>query len=265
MNTDRPLEISSLSKSFGPVTVVKNFNIRIAPGEFVALLGHSGCGKSTVLSIVAGLQTATLGGIVLDGVEVTEPGLERAFCFQSPCLLPWLTAFHNVLLSACQAHPKLTAAAQKELAAKYLSLVGVAEYAGDLPAALSQGTQQRVAIARALAQEPRFLLLDEPFGMLDSLTRFELQDLVLDLWEKDRKTVIMVTHDIDEALYLCDRIILMTDGPEATIGLDLRVTLPRPRHRHQATSHPEYQRLRDRIIAFLESHSKQFATEQEAA
>ena len=265
MSSDRPLEISSLSKSFGPVTVVKDFNIRIAPGEFVALLGHSGCGKSTVLSIVAGLQTASLGGIVIDGVEVTEPGLERAFCFQSPCLLPWLTAFDNVLLSASQAHPKLAAAAQKELASKYLALVGVAEYANELPAALSQGTQQRVAIARALAQEPRFLLLDEPFGMLDSLTRFELQDLVLDLWEKDRKTVIMVTHDIDEALYLCDRIILMTDGPEATVGLDLRVSLPRPRHRHQATAHPEYQRLRDRIIAFLESHSKQFATEQEAA
>lgn len=263
MSTDRPLEISSLSKSYGDVTVVKDFNIRIAPGEFVALLGHSGCGKSTVLSIVAGLQTASLGGIVIDGVEVTEPGLERAFCFQSPCLLPWLTAIDNVLLSASQAHPEMPPARQKELAARYLALVGVAEYANELPTALSQGTQQRVAIARALAQEPRFLLLDEPFGMLDSLTRFELQDLVLDLWEKDRKTVIMVTHDIDEALYLCDRIILMTDGPEATVGLDLRISIPRPRHRHQATSHPEYQRLRERIIGFLESHSKQFA--QEAA
>lgn len=269
MNAARPLEISSLSKSFdtpaGPITVVKNFNVRIQSGEFVALLGHSGCGKSTVLSIVAGLQSASLGGIVIDGVEVTEPGLERAFCFQSPSLLPWLTAFENVLLSASQAHSNLNTARQKELAYKYLNLVGVGEYAAELPSALSQGTQQRVAIARALAQEPRFLLLDEPFGMLDSLTRFELQDLVLDLWEKDRKTVLMVTHDIDEALYLCDRIILMTDGPEATVGLDLKVTLPRPRHRHQATSHPEYQRLRDRIIAFLESHSKQFQSEKEAA
>ena len=263
MTTERPLEISSLSKTYGSVTVVKDFNVRVPPGEFVALLGHSGCGKSTVLSIVAGLQTATLGGIVVNGVEVTEPGLERAFCFQSPCLLPWLTAFDNVFLSASQAHAKLPVAQQKELALKYLSLVGVAEYAKELPAALSQGTQQRVAIARALAQEPRFLLLDEPFGMLDSITRFELQDLILDLWEKDRKTVLMVTHDIDEALYLCDRIILMTDGPEATVGLDLKVGLPRPRHRHQATTHPEYRRLRDRIIAFLESHSKQF--QQEAA
>lgn len=266
MNTSpRPLEITSLGKSFGSITVVKDFNIRIQPGEFVALLGHSGCGKSTVLSIIAGLQAATLGGVVIDGVEVNEPGLERAVVFQSPSLLPWLTAFENVLLSSAQAHPKQTPAAQREIANRYLSLVGVAEFAAELPAALSQGTQQRVAIARALAQEPRFLLLDEPFGMLDSLTRFELQDLVLDLWEKDRKTVIMVTHDIDEALYLCDRIILMTDGPEATVGLDIRVSIPRPRHRQQATAHPEYQRLRDRIIAFLESHSKQFQTDEKEA
>lgn len=269
MSAARPLEISSLSKTFhtpgGPVTVVRNFNIRIQPGEFVALLGHSGCGKSTVLSIVAGLQTATLGGIVVDGEEVTEPGLDRALCFQSPSLLPWLTTFENVLLSASQAHSRLPASRQRELAGRYLNLTGIGEYAADLPGALSQGTQQRAALARALAQEPRFLLLDEPFGMLDSLTRFELQDLVLDLWDKDRKTVLMVTHDIDEALYLCDRIILMTDGPEATVGLDLKVGLPRPRHRHQATSHPEYQRLRDRIIDFLESHSKQFESGKEAA
>src|SRR5258708_6495685 len=174
MSADRPLEITSLSKSFdtpaGPVMVVKDFNVRIPPGEFVALLGHSGCGKSTVLSIVAGLQTATLGGIVIDGGEVSEPGLERAFVFQSPSLLPWLTALENVFLSASQAHPKLTGKQQRELARKYLNMVGIGEYTEALPAALSQGTQQRVALARALAQEPRFLLLDEPFGMLDSLT-----------------------------------------------------------------------------------------------
>jgi len=269
MSTQRPLEFTSLSKVFdtpsGPVTVVKDFNVRIQPGEFVALLGHSGCGKSTVLSIVAGLQKASFGGVVVDGAEISEPGLERAFVFQSPSLLPWLSAFENVLLAATQAHPKLAAAAQRDLAAKYLDLVGVAEFSAEFPAALSQGTQQRVAIARALAQEPRFLLLDEPFGMLDSLTRFELQDLVLDLWEKDRKTVLMVTHDIDEALYLCDRIILMTDGPEATVGLDLHVSIPRPRSRHQATAHPQYQQLRDRIISFLESHSKQFRSEEQEA
>jgi nitrate/nitrite transport system ATP-binding protein len=261
----RPLEITSLTKVFdtptGPMTVVKDFDIRIQPGEFVALLGHSGCGKSTVLSIIAGLQQSTFGGIVLDGREVTEPGLERAFVFQSPSLLPWMSALDNVALAAAQAHPKLTPIQHRELAAKYLDLVGIAEFAKQLPGELSQGTQQRVAIARALSQEPRFLLLDEPFGMLDSLTRFELQDLVLSLWEKDRKTVVMVTHDIDEALYLCDRIILMTDGPEARVGLDLHVDIPRPRDRRSTTKHATYLKLRSTIIEFLESHSKQFSTE----
>jgi nitrate ABC transporter ATP-binding subunit len=242
------------------MTVVKGFDVRIQPGEFVALLGHSGCGKSTVLSIIAGLQRSTFGGIVVDGREVTEPGLERAFVFQSPSLLPWMSALDNVTLAAKQAHPKLAPAQQRELAKKYLEMVGIAEYAGQLPGELSQGTQQRVAIARALSQEPRFLLLDEPFGMLDSLTRFELQDLVLSLWERDRKTVVMVTHDIDEALYLCDRIILMTDGPEARVGLDLHVDVPRPRDRRASTKHPAYTRLRATIIEFLESHSKQFKT-----
>lgn len=264
----RPLEITSLTKVFetpsGPITVVKNFDTRVQPGEFVALLGHSGCGKSTVLSIIAGLQRSTFGGVVLDGREVTEPGLERAFVFQSPSLLPWMTALDNVLLAVKQVHVKLSSDAQREMAKKYLDLVGIGEYATQLPSELSQGTQQRVAIARALSQEPRFLLLDEPFGMLDSLTRFELQDLILSLWERDRKTVVMVTHDIDEALYLCDRIILMTDGPEARVGLDLHVDIPRPRNRHSATSHPAYMKLRAAIIGFLESHSKQFTTEAHA-
>jgi nitrate ABC transporter ATP-binding subunit len=262
MTSVRPLEITSLTKVFdtptGPLAVVKDFDVRIQPGEFVALLGHSGCGKSTVLSIIAGLQQSTFGGIVVDGREVNEPGLERAFVFQSPSLLPWMTALDNVTLAARQAHPRLTPAQQRQLAEKYLAMVGIAEFSQQLPGELSQGTQQRVAIARALSQEPRFLLLDEPFGMLDSLTRFELQDLVLALWEKDRKTVVMVTHDIDEALYLCDRIILMTDGPAARVGLDLKVDVPRPRDRRTSARHPSYMRLRSTIVDFLESHSRQF-------
>jgi nitrate/nitrite transport system ATP-binding protein len=265
MTSSRPLEITSLTKVFdtptGPLAVVKDFDVRIAPGEFVALLGHSGCGKSTVLSIIAGLQQSTFGGVVVDGREVNEPGLERAFVFQSPSLLPWMSALDNVTLAATQAHPKMTPVEHRALAQKYLALVGISEFENQLPGELSQGTQQRVAIARALSQEPRFLLLDEPFGMLDSLTRFELQDLVLSLWEKDRKTVVMVTHDIDEALYLCDRIILMTDGPEARVGLDLHVDVPRPRDRRTATKHPVYLKLRATIIDFLESHSRQFKTE----
>ncbi len=265
----RPLEITSLTKVFategGSHVAVKDFRAFIQPGEFVSLLGHSGCGKSTVLSIVAGLQQATEGGVVVDGRMIDGPGLERALVFQSPSLLPWMTALENVLLAAAEAHPKLSRRQQKDLAMKYLELVGVAEYARQLPAELSQGTQQRVAIARAFSLEPRFLLLDEPFGSLDSITRFELQDLLLKLWEQDPKTVILVTHDVDEALYLSDRILLMTDGPESRVGRELNINLPRPRSRRGAVrpgsvDDPRYFQLRGEVIKFLEHHSKQFAT-----
>jgi nitrate/nitrite transport system ATP-binding protein len=255
----RPLEITSLTKSFGSFVAVKDFSVKIKPGEFVALLGHSGCGKSTVLSIIAGLQNATLGGVVIDGHEIDGPALDRALVFQSPSLLPWLSAIENVILAVRQSHPKLTAKAQREMARKYLELVGITEFADQMPGELSQGTQQRVSIARAFSQEPRFLLLDEPFGMLDSMTRFELQDLVVDLWQQHPKTVVMVTHDVDEALFLSDRIILMTDGPEAKLGIDLKVDLPRPRDRRQLASDARYFELREQVIGFLEHHSKQFA------
>jgi nitrate/nitrite transport system ATP-binding protein len=246
------MEISSLTKVFdtptGPYVAVKDFTASFQPGEFVALLGHSGCGKSTVLSIVAGLQERTEGGVIVDGKEIDGPGLERAFVFQSPCLLPWMNALDNVAL-ACR---------DKERARKYLDFVGVGEYAKQFPPELSQGTQQRVAIARALSLEPRYLLLDEPFGALDSITRCELQDLVLELWEQAPKTVLMVTHDVDEAIFMCDRILLMTDGPESKVGLNLPVNLPRPRSRRWALENPEYFRIRKEIIGFLEHHSKQF-------
>ena len=263
----RPLEITSLTKIFqtpaGPHVAVKDFKALIQPGEFVSLLGHSGCGKSTVLSIIAGLQTATYGGICVDGVEVDGPGLERALVFQAPCLLPWLNTMQNVLLAVEQAHTARTIREKREIAGRYLDMVGVAEFAKQYPAELSQGTQQRVALARALSLEPRFLLLDEPFGVLDSMTRFELQDLLLELWERDSKTVILVTHDVDEALYLSDRIILMTDGPESRAGMELHVKLPRPRDRRSATNTPEYFRLRSQVIQFLEHHSKQFGETRE--
>jgi nitrate ABC transporter ATP-binding subunit len=265
----RPLEISSLTKVFhtpaGNHVAVKDFRACILPGEFVSLLGHSGCGKSTVLSIIAGLQRASEGGIVIDGREIEGTSLDRALVFQTPSLLPWMSALDNVLLAAREAHPAVSRRDQKELAMKYLEMVGVAEYATQMPQELSQGTQQRVAIARAFSLEPRFLLLDEPFGMLDSITRYELQDLLLDLWEQERKTVILVTHDVDEALYVSDRILLMTDGPEARLGLDLAITLPRPRSRRTAVENPEYFRLRRAVIGFLEDHSKQFPAGKAAA
>ena len=259
---NRPLIVSSLTKTFdtpsGPYVAVKDFTTQIAPGEIVAFLGHSGCGKSTVLSIMAGLQDATFGGVIVNGKEISGPSLERALVFQSPSLLPWLTALENVLLAVRQVHTRERGSRQREIAMHYLELAGIAEFAHQLPAELSLGTQQRVAIARALSQEPQYLLLDEPFGMLDSFTRFELQDLVLELWRKHPKSIVMVTHDVDEALYMCDRIVLMTDGPEARAGLDLTVNLPRPRDREALLDSQEYFELRAHIIQFLEDHSRQF-------
>jgi nitrate ABC transporter ATP-binding subunit len=256
----RPLEITGLSKSFatpnGPYTAIEDINLTVAPGEFLCLLGHSGCGKSTLLSIIAGLDKATQGGYCIDGKEVDEPGPERAMVFQSPCLLPWMTAQENVLLALNQVS-RARSRERRRLADHYLDLVGVREYARHRPAELSLGTQQRVALARALALQPRFLLLDEPFGMLDSLTRFELQDVLLRLWERERKTVIMVTHDIDEALYLSDRIVLMTDGPRATIGRVICSPFERPRERTALLRHPEYRRLRLQMTEFLEEHAQQ--------
>jgi len=264
-----PLELTGLSRVFptptGPFIAVKDVNAMVGAGEFVTILGHSGCGKSTVLSIVAGLDRATLGGVIIDGKEVTGPGPERAIVFQAPCLLPWLTARQNVQLAASQGATSRSRRESTVAADEYLDLVGIRDAADQLPTQLSLGTQQCVSLARALSVEPRFLLLDEPFSQLDSLTRFELQDLLLRVWDPPSprlrrgcgKTVIMVTHDIDEALYLADRLILMTDGPEATVGEILKVPFPRPRARSSVLAHPEYQACRRRVIDFLDHHAHQ--------
>jgi nitrate/nitrite transport system ATP-binding protein len=255
-----PLELTGLTKVFDtggtPFVAVKDVNAEVQAGEFVALLGHSGCGKSTVLSMIAGLQPATYGGVVIDGTQVVGPGAERSIVFQAPCLLPWLSARDNVLLAAAQRRGT-TAAQQREIADHFLELVGVAEFGSQLPAQLSLGTQQCVSLARALSTEPRFLLLDEPFSQLDSLTRFDLQDTLLRVWEESGKTVVMVTHDVDEALYLADRLILMTDGPEAMVGDSLPVPFPRPRARAAVLGHPQYHRCRRHVIDFLEHHAHQ--------
>jgi nitrate ABC transporter ATP-binding subunit len=239
----------------GPFTAVKNVNAKIGAGEFVAILGHSGCGKSTVLSILAGLERATYGGVVIDGTQVTEPGPERAIVFQAPCLLPWLTARQNVKLASSR-RPR-SEGRKRHGPEYYLDLVGVSDAAAQLPAQMSLGTQQCVSLARALSVEPRFLLLDEPFSMLDSLTRFELQDILLRVWEESGKTVVMVTHDVDEALYLADRLILMTDGPEATVGETLAIPFARPRRRAAVLGHPDYHACRRHVIDFLEHHAHQ--------
>jgi nitrate ABC transporter ATP-binding subunit len=258
-----PLEITGLTKIFdtpsGPFIAVKDVNAVIGQSEFVCILGHSGCGKSTVLSILAGLDEATYGGVVIDGKQVMAPGPERALVFQSPCLLPWLSARENVQLAADRADPSRRRAPKVD-AKWYLDLVGIGDDADRLPAELSLGTQQCVSLARALSLEPRFLLLDEPFSMLDSLTRFELQDTLLDVWEQHRRTVVMVTHDIDEALYLADRLILMTDGPEAGVGEILDVPFARPRNRAAVLAHPDYYACRRRVLDFLDHHAHQSRT-----
>jgi nitrate/nitrite transport system ATP-binding protein len=256
-----PLELTGLTKVFptptGQFIAVKDVNAIIEPGEFAAILGHSGCGKSTVLSIVAGLDVATYGGVVIDGRQIDGPGAERAIVFQSPCLLPWMNVRQNVELAASRGRVKRSRREVKEIAERYLELVGVSDAADQLPPQLSLGTQQCVSLARALAVEPRFLLLDEPFSQLDSLTRFELQDILLRVWEHSGKTVVMVTHDIDEALYLADKLILMTDGPEAAVGDVMPVPFARPRSRAAVLGHAQYHTARRHVIDFLEHHAHQ--------
>ncbi|MBL9126401.1 MAG: ABC transporter ATP-binding protein [Verrucomicrobiales bacterium] len=252
------LEISALSKTFatpkGPLVVVRDFELRMAKGEFVCLIGHSGCGKSTVLSMVAGLSDPdpAAGGIVLAGRELRGPGPDRGVVFQSPSLLPWLSAFDNVLLGVDQVFYTASATERRQIVEYYLTVVGLADAMHKLPAELSQGMRQRVGIARAFALSPRMLLLDEPFGMLDSLTRMELQQVLVDLWTRNHLSALMVTHDVDEALFLADRIVLMTNGPEARVGDILAVPFARPRDRKSLLEDPEYYRLRSELIEFLE-------------
>ncbi|SRR5581483_2818690 len=253
------LVIDNLTKIYptpkGDAVIVKDFNLRIKKGEFVCLIGHSGCGKSTVLSMVTGLNEITGGGIILAGKELVGPGPDRGIVFQSPCLLPWMTAFENVMLGVDQVFFTADKAERKQIAEYYLSVVGLADSMHKKPAELSQGMRQRVGIARAFALSPKMLLLDEPFGMLDSLTRMELQQVLIELWRRDKKTALMVTHDVDEALFLADRIVCMTNGPEAEVGEILEVHFPRPRDRKAVLEHPDYYKLREHLIAFLEERA----------
>jgi len=250
------LILSRLTKTYqtpkGPAVIVKDFDLSIRQGEFVCLIGHSGCGKSTVLSMIAGLNEITGGGIILAGKELVGAGPDRGVVFQSPCLLPWMTAFENVMLGVDQVFFTAPKYERRQIAEYYLNVVGLGDSMDRKPAELSAGMRQRVGIARAFALSPKMLLLDEPFGSLDSLTRYELQQVLLDLWRRDRKTALMVTHDVDEALFLADRIVMMTNGPAAEVGDVLHVEFPRPRNRKEVMEHPDYYRLREYLISFLE-------------
>ena len=248
----RFVEIAQLGKTYdtpdGPAVIVRDFSLEIAEGEFVCLLGHSGCGKSTVLSILMGLNLPTTGGVTIAGREVDGPGTDRGVVFQSATLLPWLSVRDNVRLALDQVRARHGTSAEA-----YLERVGLGGLGARYPRELSAGMQQRVGIARAFSLEPRLLLLDEPFSLLDALTRMELQDELIALWERSRRTVIMVTHDVDEALLLADRIVLMTSGPAATIGEVLTVPFPRPRRRDEILARPDYFWMRDQVLAFLEA------------
>jgi nitrate/nitrite transport system ATP-binding protein len=253
------VELFNLTKTYrtpkGPAIIVKDFNLNIQKGEFITLIGHSGCGKSTVLSMLAGLNDITDGGIVLAGRELNGAGPDRGVVFQSPSLLPWLTAYENVMLGVDQVFYTASREERREIVEYYLSVVGLADSMHQRPAELSQGMRQRVGIARAFALKPKMLLLDEPFGMLDSLTRYELQQVLVELWRKNKITALMVTHDVDEALFLSDRIVCMTDGPAAEVGDIVSVNFPRPRERKAVMEHPDYYPLRERLIEFLEVHA----------
>lgn len=263
------LELKNVGKTYptpkGPAVIVEDFNLTLRQGEFVCLIGHSGCGKSTVLSMVAGLNPLSAGEMILAGSKIEGPGPDRGVVFQAPCLLPWMTALHNVQLGVDQTYPKATRAERRDTAARFLTLVGLGDSLDKKPPELSVGMRQRVGLARAFALDPRMLLLDEPFGMLDSLTRFELQQVLIDLWNDNQKTALMVTHDVDEALFLADRIVMMTNGPAARVGDVLEVSFPRPREREDVMAHPDYYKLREYLIEFLEEHANPPAAPTPAA
>jgi len=255
---ERFLQFSQLDKVYptpnGPLKVVENFELNMNKGEFISLIGHSGCGKSTVLTMAAGLNEISGGAIVLDGKHVTEADPERAVVFQSPSLFPWLTAKENVSIGVDRVYPKASQPERQDVVEYYLERVGLADSMDKAAADLSNGMKQRVGIARAFALSPKLLLLDEPFGMLDSLTRWELQEVLMEVWSRTKVTAVCVTHDVDEAILLADRVVMMTNGPQATIGKIMDVDLPRPRTRKALLEHPDYYNYREELLTFLEEY-----------
>jgi bicarbonate transport system ATP-binding protein len=249
------LEIANVSKVYptpkGFYPVLQDVNLSIKEGEFICLIGHSGCGKTTLLNMVSGFNQPTQGSVQLRGKSITKPGPDRMVVFQGYALLPWLTAFENVYLAVDSVHPKKLEAEKRAIVREHLAMVGLADASDKKPPQLSGGMRQRVAIARALAIRPEVLILDEPFGALDAITKEELQEELLKIWNDHRCTVLMITHDIDEALFLADRLVMMTNGPAATIGEVLEIPFPRPRDRIQIMEDPEYYDLRNYALDFL--------------
>jgi nitrate/nitrite transport system ATP-binding protein len=253
------LEISNLHKSYaspdgGKFVVLKGIDLTIGQDEFVTIIGHSGCGKSTLLKIVAGLEKSTSGSVRLEGREIRKPGADRMMVFQNYSLLPWLTVRENIRLAVDEVLRNLSAGEKKQIVNEHLAMVNLTAAAEKYPNEISGGMKQRVGIARALAIRPKMLLMDEPFGALDALTRGKLQRQVLKIWESHRQAVMMITHDVDEAIYMSDRIALMTNGPAAVIGEILDVPFPHPRDRQQIRESPQYYELRNNALNFLDQH-----------
>ena len=248
--------VENLEKTFelndgGTYVALKGINLSIEKGEFISLIGHSGCGKSTLLNMVAGLDLPTEGLVMLQGEKILRPGPDRMVVFQNYSLLPWMSVRENIRLAVKNVMGNLSKAEQEEVIERHIDLVGLRHAADKPPAQLSGGMKQRVAIARALAIQPKLLLLDEPFGALDALTRGNLQEQLMKICEENKVTAIMVTHDVDEAILLSDRIVMLTNGPESKIGQLMKVDIPRPRKRMEVINHPNYYSYRSEIIYFL--------------
>ncbi|AUT00173.1 bacitracin ABC transporter ATP-binding protein [Nostoc sp. CENA543] len=252
---DNFLVVEGVSKIYptpeGPYTVLDGIDLKIREGEFVCLIGHSGCGKSTLLNMISGFNTPTDGVVLLQDQPITEPGPDRMMVFQNYCLLPWLTVFDNVYLAVDAVFPNKPQAQKRAIVREHLAMVGLTEAADKKPSQISGGMKQRVAIARALSIRPQVLILDEPFGALDAITKEELQEELLQIWSDHQVTVLMITHDIDEALFLADRVVMMTNGPAAQIGEILDIPFSRPRNRRRIMEDPEYYNLRNYALDFL--------------
>lgn len=256
------LEIENLVKSYptpegDDFVVLDGINLSIGENEYISVIGHSGCGKSTLLKIVAGLETATSGLVTLEGKAIRKPGAERMMVFQNYSLLPWLTVQENIRLAVDEVLKNASPVEKKQIVSEHLAMVNLNAAANKYPDEISGGMKQRVGIARALAIRPKMLLMDEPFGALDALTRGKLQKQVLDIWECHPQSVMMITHDVDEALYMSDRIVMMTNGPNAKIGEILKVPFPHPRNRQEIRESPEYYELRNHALNFLDHHFSQ--------
>lgn len=262
-------ETINLGKTYktpnGDAVIVKGFNLEMKKGEFVSIIGHSGCGKSTVLSMVAGLNPMTDGNVVLADREIEGAAPDRGVVFQSPCLLPWMTAKENVMIGIEQVYYHATKKERSQICDYYLASVGLTDSMHKKPNELSGGMRQRVGLARAFALSPKMLLLDEPFGMLDKLTKFELQQVLLDLWNRERLTAMMITHDVDEAIYLSDKVVMMTNGPAAKVGEILEIDFERPRDRAEIMASKQYYEYREHLVGFLEDRADAQLEEEEKA